>query len=443
MTQLMTERLLIRDHLPGDAADMHRLLSDPVAMRYLPDIRTCGMAETEENLREALLEAANPGRTKWFFVILERETGSYLGEVGYTVVLETPEGKVGHLGYFMLPQWWGKGIMPEAVREVLRFAFSEGGVVKMETGCLSENAGSEAVMRKCGMIREAVLLRHVLHEGVLKDRVEYRLLKEEWLEQSVPPRPRLPVCRPRMILFDFGQTLVDEYDFNAIRGTEAVLQAAAIKPEGLTADVVQNLADGLLRDIGRRGVEPEEQTPIEVHNHVFNRYLYESLGVRFTLSPVEVEQIFWDAASPSRPTPGMSDFLACLAAEGIRAGVISNISFSGKALEARISKHFPGYPFEFVLASSEYIFRKPHRRLFEFALRKAGLEAVDVWYCGDNAYFDVEGSSASGLFPVWYKAVRHAHDIAAPGTDERIPRVPCLIVQDWRELRSVLLELPS
>ncbi len=459
MIQLATERLTLRDHLPGDANDMDRLLSDPVAMRFLPDILTDGMAGTEENLQVALEEASNPKRTKWFFAILEKATGAYIGEIGYTVVLESDEGKVVNLGYFMLPAWWGKGIMTEAAQAVLRHAFTECGVVKVETGCLSENRGSEGVMRKLGMIREAELLKHSLHEGVLKDRVGYRLLKQEWLAmqaeqaeqdrvvQAVPREMqkafRHPEKRPKMILFDFGQTLVDEYDFNAVRGTEAVLRTASFRPEGVTADTVQKLAESLLRDIGRRGVEPEAQNPIEVHNHVFNRYLYEALGVRFDQSPVEVERIFWDAASPSRPTPGVANFLAYLASSGIRTGVISNISFSGEALEARIARHFPGYPFEFVLASSEYAFRKPHRRLFDIALRKGGLDAADAWYCGDHAVFDVEGSSASGLFPVWYKAVRHAHDVAAPGADERLPRVPCLNIRDWRELQGILASLPS
>ena len=45
--------------------------------------------------------------------------------------------------------------MTEAFRELLRFAFEENGVCRVTTGCDRENKGSENVMIKCGMIKEA------------------------------------------------------------------------------------------------------------------------------------------------------------------------------------------------------------------------------------------------------------------------------------------------
>ena len=209
MLPLITRRLIIRDHQPEDAVAMNQLLSNPVAMRYLPDLRTEGMEGTEENLRQALAENVRTDRRMWFFAIIWRgdgtggapllrnnaddlrgvdsssasydsESGEYIGEIGYTLTDITAEGSVAHFGWFILPKWQGRGIVTEAAREVLRFAFKEGGALKAETGCLAENRSSEAVMQKLGMIREALLLKHTAHEGVLKDRVEYRLLREEW-----------------------------------------------------------------------------------------------------------------------------------------------------------------------------------------------------------------------------------------------------------------------
>ena len=40
--------------------------------------------------------------------------------------------------------------------------------------------------------------------------------------------------------------------------------------------------------------------------------------------------------------------------------------------------------FESIIASSDYMFRKPNPMLFELALKKAGLNAGDVWFCGNN-----------------------------------------------------------
>jgi ribosomal-protein-alanine N-acetyltransferase len=63
---------------------------------------------------------------------------------------------------------------------VLRFAFTEDGVYRVTTGCLAENRGSERIMQKCGLIKEAEHVDWQWHEGRMKTRLEYRLLKSEY-----------------------------------------------------------------------------------------------------------------------------------------------------------------------------------------------------------------------------------------------------------------------
>ena len=57
--------------------------------------------------------------------------------------------------------------------------------------------------------------------------------------------------RPKMILFDYGQTLADEGRFNGIKGTEAVLRHAARNRHGFTAAQVQAAADEINAELGR------------------------------------------------------------------------------------------------------------------------------------------------------------------------------------------------
>ena len=180
MIRLSTNRLIIRDPLPTDIEAWHRLLSDPKTMYYLQDIMTHSLEESQKNLETAIMEAQNPNRTKYFFAIEDKETGAFIGTTGYTVSRVTPVGKAVGVGYFILPEYHGKGIMTEVLREVIRFAFEEDGVYRLETGCITENRASERVMKKCGFIKEAERKSYVWHDGRLKDRVEYRLLREEW-----------------------------------------------------------------------------------------------------------------------------------------------------------------------------------------------------------------------------------------------------------------------
>jgi len=84
------------------------------------------------------------------------------------------------VGYFILPEFHGKGYITEALKEVIKFAFEDNGVYRISTGCLSENRASEKVMQKCGLIKEAEYKSYIRHDGQMKDRVEYRLLLDEW-----------------------------------------------------------------------------------------------------------------------------------------------------------------------------------------------------------------------------------------------------------------------
>lgn len=240
---------------------------------------------------------------------------------------------------------------------------------------------------------------------------------------------------PKMILFDYGQTLADEERFDGIKGTKAVLQYAIKNKYHHTAVQVQARADQMNSELGRFDPARRHLLQVEIPNHMFTAYLYESMGIELSLTAPEIDRIFWDAAASGVPTHGIETFLDFLKEQGIRTGVISNIAYCGEIVEERIRTLLPGHTFEFILASSEYMFRKPNRRIFDLALEKAGLGPEDVWYIGDNYECDVVGAREAGLFPVWYigaaqSPVRKCSDV--------------LTVSHWSQLIYMLEEsIPS
>lgn len=207
---------------------------------------------------------------------------------------------------------------------------------------------------------------------------------------------------PKMILFDYGQTLVAEQKFDGIKGTEAILQYAVKNKYHLSAQQVQAKALEINRELGRFDPEKRHLFQIEIPNIMFTAYLYESLGIEIALSSARIDTVFWNAAAPGVPTEGIEDFLRYLNSRGIRTGVISNISFDPSVVAQRINRLLPENTFEFILASSNYLFRKPNKRIFELALEKAGLQPEEVWYIGDQYECDVKGALQAGMLPVWY-----------------------------------------
>lgn len=184
MIRITTKRLIIRDHQEDDIYAMHELLCDKKAMFYLPEIRTSNIDETKDNLKIALDEAKANDRNKYFFAIINNDTQDYIGEIGFTRTSESTYGKVMNLGYFIKQEYWGKGIVTEAARAVIDYAFNNLYTIKIETGCLTENKGSERVMNKLGMRKEAELNKHTLLGDKFYDRVEYSLFKEDWERQK-------------------------------------------------------------------------------------------------------------------------------------------------------------------------------------------------------------------------------------------------------------------
>jgi ribosomal-protein-alanine N-acetyltransferase len=173
MIRFETTRLVISDHEAGDLEAMHRLLSDAETMKFMPDIMTHSLEESRVNLTEAVRQSLLPDRTKYFFKMVMRETGDYVGDIGYTVTDGVPGGLSVHLGYFIRPEYHGRGLTTEAGRAVFDYAFGTGGVSVIRTGCDRRNIASEHVMIKFGMIRDSVS----------ENRVDYLMTNKGWQDR--------------------------------------------------------------------------------------------------------------------------------------------------------------------------------------------------------------------------------------------------------------------
>lgn len=174
-----TPRLIIRDHIGSDLEDLETLIGNKDNMMYIMDLYAKDKNAVMENLNTAMDAIAKPNRDKFFFAIVEKASGSYVGEIGFTLL---DEG-LAELGYFIKQPFWNLGIVTEAGKAVLEFAFCELGLHKMVTGCVKENGGSERVMIKLGFSKEGELKAHQLVQGEWKDRVIYGYLKNDYLIQ--------------------------------------------------------------------------------------------------------------------------------------------------------------------------------------------------------------------------------------------------------------------
>ena len=85
--------------------------------------------------------------------------------------------KDGEIGYLLLTDYWSKGIMTEAVRQVCEIAFSELDIIRITGLVYAPNAASQRVLEKNGFVREGLQRDAVYKGGKVYDLCVYGKLK--------------------------------------------------------------------------------------------------------------------------------------------------------------------------------------------------------------------------------------------------------------------------
>ena len=83
------------------------------------------------------------------------------------------------IGYWLAKPYWGQGIMTDAVRTFVRYAFDELQVIRLTAHVFDFNIASARVLEKNGFKLEGVLRQHFEKDGKVLNARLYGLLKEE------------------------------------------------------------------------------------------------------------------------------------------------------------------------------------------------------------------------------------------------------------------------
>ena len=142
---LETERLILRRWEETDAGDLFRYASDP-------DVGPIAGWPAHQSIGESLEVIKNVLNGKEAYAICLKEDGKAIGAIelklnGHTDMTDRDDEC--DLGYWLGKPFWGRGIMPEAVREMLRHAFEDCGMQKVWCGYYEGNEKSRRVQEKC------------------------------------------------------------------------------------------------------------------------------------------------------------------------------------------------------------------------------------------------------------------------------------------------------
>jgi ribosomal-protein-alanine N-acetyltransferase len=120
----------------------------------------------------------------------ERELGSgygfgvfvgdrFAGEINLNSIQRGPFQNA-YVGYWIDQALAGNGYTPEAVVLVLRFAFEELGIHRVQISIIPRNTASRRVVEKLDIRDEGIAIRYLQINGVWEDHVRSAITSEEW-----------------------------------------------------------------------------------------------------------------------------------------------------------------------------------------------------------------------------------------------------------------------
>jgi [ribosomal protein S5]-alanine N-acetyltransferase len=173
---LKTDKILLRKLRLEDAPALKRYYSNENVYRYLD----WNGPETLERSFE-IINLWNKGYDEgWIirFAIADKVTDEIIG----TIFLNEFEGKRAEIGYELSENYWRRGIMSEAIREVLSFGFNQLGLVRIQALVCAENVASTEILKKFEFKEEGCLRLFECHSvtGECKDMWVYGLLNTEF-----------------------------------------------------------------------------------------------------------------------------------------------------------------------------------------------------------------------------------------------------------------------
>ena len=169
-----TERLVLRRVDKNDVEEIRKLRGNPETMKYIPRPLVKTVDDALEHI--ALIESKIENNEGINWAITLKDNPKLIGIIGHYRI--KPEHYRAEIGYMILPEFNGKGIVTEAINEVVNYGFNIMKLNSIEAIIDPKNKASEKVLLKNGFVKEAHILENEYYDGKFIDSVIYSLLKK-------------------------------------------------------------------------------------------------------------------------------------------------------------------------------------------------------------------------------------------------------------------------
>ncbi|MCW3122341.1 MAG: family N-acetyltransferase [Flavipsychrobacter sp.] len=173
---LHTSRLDLIEITPAHRVDLFRIFTDERVTKYY-DVLPLNEESDAQKIMDILAQRyQNKTGIRWGIALKGHK--EIIGNLGFNTF--TP-GHRSTIGYSIEPEYWNKGLITEAIQEIVRYGFNELGVNRIEAEVMPGNTASEKVLDKLGFLHEGLLRQWMYWNGKYNDINMYALLKRDIL----------------------------------------------------------------------------------------------------------------------------------------------------------------------------------------------------------------------------------------------------------------------
>jgi ribosomal-protein-alanine N-acetyltransferase len=142
---IQTERLVLREIMPYDINHIYAGLSHQDVIKHYGV--SYDSIESTQTQMEWFNNLRSEGTGTWW-AVCDRKNNTFLGAAGFNNI--NRENNSAEIGFWLLPDHWGKGYIPEVLRALIPFAYDKLQLQTIEALVETENNNSIAVLQKLG-----------------------------------------------------------------------------------------------------------------------------------------------------------------------------------------------------------------------------------------------------------------------------------------------------
>jgi ribosomal-protein-alanine N-acetyltransferase len=169
---LESERLLLRQITSNDVNEIFELRSNPETMKYIPRPLVTSIDEAMDHIKMIQDKIETNEGINWAITL--KDSPRMIGIIGhYRIRWEHFRSEI---GYMLLPEYHGKGLITEAIKLMIKYGFDDMGMHSLEAIIDPGNTASARVLEKNNFVKEAHILQNEFYDGRFLDTVIYSIL---------------------------------------------------------------------------------------------------------------------------------------------------------------------------------------------------------------------------------------------------------------------------